>query len=139
MMTVAIATRRALRSQTGNALPPRKAQKKRRASGTDQLAETGLAVLALGAVYEGGGLCVEAVEAVGVLVDEGVVLGDELPADLGGDDVIARDVVRGGGAGGGGGDGGRRGERLGHDGGAGGTACVGEWGVGVGEKCESRG
>ena len=31
---------------------------------------------------EGRGFCVETVQAVGVLVDEGVVLGDKLPADL---------------------------------------------------------
>lgn len=46
------------------------------------LAETWLAVLALSTVNERGRLVVEAVQTVGVLVDKGVVLGDELPADF---------------------------------------------------------
>lgn len=45
------------------------------------------AVLALGAVDEGGIFGVEAVEAIWVLVDVGVVLGYELPAYFAGDDV----------------------------------------------------
>ena len=47
------------------------------------LTVTRLAVLALRAVDEGGSFRVEAVEALGLLVDEGVVLRHELPADLG--------------------------------------------------------
>ena len=42
---------------------------------------------------EGRGFCVETVQAVGVLVDEGVVLRDELPADFRGIDgrVVGHD------------------------------------------------
>lgn len=53
---------------------------------THLLAETGLAVLALSTMNESGGFVVEAVEAVGVLVDKGVVLRNELPADFRGID-----------------------------------------------------
>ena len=42
---------------------------------------------------EGGGFCVEAMQTIGLFVDKGIVLGNKLPADFGGDD--------GGGGGGG--------------------------------------
>lgn len=53
---------------------------------TNLLTEAWLAVLSLSAVNESGGFSVKAVQTVGVLVDEGVVLGDELPADFRGID-----------------------------------------------------
>ena len=42
---------------------------------------------------ESGGLSIEAMQTIGVLVDEGVVLRDELPADFGGIDgrVVGHD------------------------------------------------
>lgn len=40
---------------------------------------------------KGGVFGVEAVEAVGLLVDEGVVLGDKLPSNFGGIDTSASD------------------------------------------------
>ncbi|KAI0676433.1 hypothetical protein C8Q78DRAFT_20238 [Trametes maxima] len=57
------------------------------------LAETWLAILALGAVNERRRLVVEAVQTIGVLVDEGVVLRDELPAHFRGIDgrVVGHD------------------------------------------------
>lgn len=53
---------------------------------TNLLAKTWLAVLALSTMNECGGLVVEAVQTVGVFVDESVVLGDELPANFRGID-----------------------------------------------------
>ena len=50
---------------------------------THLLAKTWLAVLTLSTVNKRRCLGVEAVETIGVLVDEGVVLRNELPADLG--------------------------------------------------------
>lgn len=49
---------------------------------THVLAIARLAFLALGAMHKGGGFCVEAVKAVGLLVDKGVILGHKLPANL---------------------------------------------------------
>ena len=46
------------------------------------LTVTRLAVLALRAVDEGRVFFVEAVQAIGLLVDEGIVLWNKLPADL---------------------------------------------------------
>jgi len=46
------------------------------------LAIARLAFLALSAMHKGGRFCVEAVKAVGLLVDKGVVLGHKLPANL---------------------------------------------------------
>ena len=46
------------------------------------LTVTRLAILALRAVNEGRRFFVEAVQAIGLLVDEGVVLRNELPANL---------------------------------------------------------
>ena len=62
------------------------------------LAKTRLAVFALSAVDEGRRFGVEAVQAIGVLIDEGVVLRHELPADLRGIDsrVVGHDGARGG-------------------------------------------
>ena len=50
---------------------------------THLLAKTWLAVLTLSTVNKRRCLGVEAVQTIGVLVDEGVVLRNELPADLG--------------------------------------------------------
>ena len=60
---------------------------------THLLAKTWLAVLTLSTVDESRGFIVEAVQTIGVLVDEGVVLRDELPADFRGIDgrVVGHD------------------------------------------------
>ena len=65
---------------------------------THLLTEAWLAVLTLSTVDKSRGFIVEAVQTIGVLVDEGVVLGDELPPDLGGDDagVVCGAGCRGG-------------------------------------------
>ena len=47
------------------------------------LTEAWFTVLALRAVDECGGLRVEAMQTIGLLVDKGIVLRDKLPADLG--------------------------------------------------------
>ena len=45
-------------------------------------------ILTLGAVDEGGFFSVEAMKTIRLLVYKRVILGDELPADLRGDDVL---------------------------------------------------
>ena len=47
-----------------------------------------LAVLALCSMNEGGGFCVEAMQTIGLFVDIRVILGDELPSNLGWNDVL---------------------------------------------------
>ena len=51
------------------------------------LTKARFSILAFGSVDEGRGFCIETVQAIGVLVDEGVVLGHKLPADLRGHDT----------------------------------------------------
>lgn len=55
--------------------------------GTNLLTMESLDLLSLGAMGKGGVFVVETMEAMGFLVDKGVILGNELPADLGRDDV----------------------------------------------------
>ena len=52
------------------------------------LAETGLDVLSLCAMNEGGGFGVEAMQTIGLFVDMGVILRNELPSNLGRNDVL---------------------------------------------------
>lgn len=52
------------------------------------LAIAWFAVLALGAMNEGGGFGVETVQPIGMLIDEGIVLRDELPSDFGRNDIV---------------------------------------------------
>lgn len=52
------------------------------------LAKARLALLALVAMDKGRGFCVETVETIGLLVDIGVELGNKLPSDFRGHDVV---------------------------------------------------
>ena len=54
-----------------------------------------LNILSFGSVDEGGVFVVEAVQTVGLLVDKGVVLRDELPANFGGNNRRLRGTVGG--------------------------------------------
>ena len=63
-------------------------------SHTHLLAKARFTILSFSTVDEGRGFCIETVQAVGGLVDESVVLGDKLPADLRGDDAGASRIGR---------------------------------------------
>jgi hypothetical protein len=52
------------------------------------LAETGFNFLSLCAMNKGGGFGVEAMQTIGLFVDIRVILGDELPSNLGWNDVL---------------------------------------------------
>lgn len=57
------------------------------------LPEAWLNILSLGPVDEGGVFVVEAVQTVGLLVDEGVILRDELPTNFGRNNSGVRGAV----------------------------------------------
>jgi ribosomal protein L13E len=59
------------------------------------LAKARFALLALVAVDEGRGFCVEAMQTIGLLVHKGVILGNKLPSDFRRHDVLV-DGGRGG-------------------------------------------
>ena len=61
---------------------------------THLLAKARFTILPFGTMDEGRGFCIETVQAVGVLVDKSVVLGDKLPADLRGNDAGASRIGR---------------------------------------------
>lgn len=52
------------------------------------LAETRFDFLSLCAMNEGGGFGVEAMQTIGLFVDIRIILGDELPSNLGRNDVL---------------------------------------------------